>query len=334
LESALPLIRRALKILSDREVSPQLGLLKSTLLQLDSTFSERDYGVGSFRDFIQKLANNGYINLKQVDRSLLVELKEGSEEEKKESPDPIPAQAETIAEIAAPTEQAPPVDTQTHTAPVIPASEASKALEEQLRDSNIKPHWPMYLRTFKQLLRSLQPPFDERQYGLSSMYDLVRQAHRDGLLHVERNRQGILRIFPGERFPKAGQETSVEESTPMAAGEPELISANQGSDPTIQPPELELQEMDSVQDSEMMAPTPETIREMQPFVPENEMSAESEIQPETQEPQEINGNTIEPPAQKPKPRARRRITTTGALKSGKSSSRRPRSAKVKNNEAS
>jgi len=59
LENALPLIRRALKILSDREVSPQLGLLKSTLLQLDSTFSERDYGVSSFRDFIQKLADAG-----------------------------------------------------------------------------------------------------------------------------------------------------------------------------------------------------------------------------------------------------------------------------------
>jgi hypothetical protein len=52
-DRALPLIRRALKVLTDREVSPQLGLLKSTLLQLDSTFSERDYGATSFRDFIE-----------------------------------------------------------------------------------------------------------------------------------------------------------------------------------------------------------------------------------------------------------------------------------------
>ena len=42
---AVPLVKRALKVLVDREVSPQLGLLKSTLLQLDSSFSERDYGV-------------------------------------------------------------------------------------------------------------------------------------------------------------------------------------------------------------------------------------------------------------------------------------------------
>jgi len=42
IEQIVPLVRRALKVLADREVSPQLGLLKSTLLQLDSTFSERN----------------------------------------------------------------------------------------------------------------------------------------------------------------------------------------------------------------------------------------------------------------------------------------------------
>ena len=39
---AFPLVKRALKVLAEREVSPQTGLLKSTLLQLDSTFSERN----------------------------------------------------------------------------------------------------------------------------------------------------------------------------------------------------------------------------------------------------------------------------------------------------
>ena len=53
---AFPIVRRALKILADREVSPQTGLLKSTLLQLDSTFSERNYGASSFLDFVEKLA--------------------------------------------------------------------------------------------------------------------------------------------------------------------------------------------------------------------------------------------------------------------------------------
>jgi len=46
LSTAMPNIQRALQILAEREVSPQLGLLKSTLLQLDATFSERDFGAG------------------------------------------------------------------------------------------------------------------------------------------------------------------------------------------------------------------------------------------------------------------------------------------------
>ncbi|HSW40125.1 MAG TPA: NYN domain-containing protein [Acidobacteriota bacterium] len=206
LEQALPLVRRALKILSDREVSPQLGLLKSTLLQLDSTFSERDYGVGSFRDFIQKLADAGHVHLKQVDRSLLVELKETERAVKSEIPEPPAATAEPPAETTPPDEQP---------APALPASDAIRVLEELLRDGKVKPYWPMYLRTFKQMIRSLQPPFDERAYGLSSTYDLARQAHKDGLFRVERNRQGILRIYPGERFQRTVTEPTAEGKAPV-----------------------------------------------------------------------------------------------------------------------
>jgi hypothetical protein len=75
----LPLVKRALKVLSEREVTPQLGLLKSTLLQLDSTFSEREYGVSSFRDFMEKVAKAGAVTLKHAGRSMLVEsIEDGS----------------------------------------------------------------------------------------------------------------------------------------------------------------------------------------------------------------------------------------------------------------
>ena len=73
---AIPLVKRALKVLTDREVSPQLGLLKSTLLQLDSTFSERDYGVSTFRDFIEKVAKTGLVTLRHSGRSMMVDAVE------------------------------------------------------------------------------------------------------------------------------------------------------------------------------------------------------------------------------------------------------------------
>jgi uncharacterized LabA/DUF88 family protein len=215
LENALPLIRRALKVLSDREVSPQLGLLKSTLLQLDSTFSERDYGVSSFRDFTQKLADAGYVNLKQVDRSLLVELKESREEEREVQEASVPV-AESIPESSSQQEAL----TQ---AAAPPSTDAIKVLLDAIKESKSRPHWPMYLRAFKQYLRALQPPFDERQFGLSSTYELVRLAQREGILRVERNRQGILRIFPAERFPRVAPEQSVVEETVPVSGEPESL---------------------------------------------------------------------------------------------------------------
>jgi uncharacterized LabA/DUF88 family protein len=184
LQDAVPSIRRALKVLADREVSPQLGLLKSTLLQLDSTFSERDYGASSFREFVQKLANAGLINLKQVDRSLIVELRDGD--------GPAPAARPEAAAAPQPAEAAP--------LPSGKESDGVRALEEIFQNARTEPRWPMYLRNFKQFLRSVDPDFDERRYGFPSVHDLARQAQRDGLLRVERNRQGILRILPGPRL--------------------------------------------------------------------------------------------------------------------------------------
>ena len=305
LENALPLIRRALKILSDREVSPQLGLLKSTLLQLDSTFSERDYGVSSFRDFVQKLADAGHIHLKQVDRSLMVELKDSQDETRKETPDLAPMPVEQIAEGAPQAE---------HPMPTASASDASKVLEESLRDSKIQPHWPMYLRTFKQMLRSLQPPFDERQYGLMSTYDLVRQGHRDGLLRVERNRQGILRIFPGERFPKAISEMPNTQAVPAETIESENAAPIPDPDP-----EIVAQETEPILQSELFAPLAKNIAEPAESIPETE----PEAQP---------GAIKETSAQKPKPRTRRKPAAAGATKPRKSEPRKKKPAREKSKE--
>ena len=90
IEQAVPLVTRALQVLTDREVSPQLGLLKSTLLQLDSSFSERDYGVSTFRDFADKLAEQGLVSLKQQGRSTLVELPGASIQSSPDEDSPAP----------------------------------------------------------------------------------------------------------------------------------------------------------------------------------------------------------------------------------------------------
>ena len=63
LAQAMPLVERALLVLERREVQPQLGLLKSTMLQLDSSFSEKAYGAGSFSEFVEKLKKSDFVDL-------------------------------------------------------------------------------------------------------------------------------------------------------------------------------------------------------------------------------------------------------------------------------
>ena len=73
----MPLVERALQVLERREVRPQLGLLKSTMLQLDSSFSERAYGAGSFTDFIEKLRKNDLILVTGGEGRYMISRKRG-----------------------------------------------------------------------------------------------------------------------------------------------------------------------------------------------------------------------------------------------------------------
>ena len=88
LTHAMPLVERALQVLERRAVQPQLGLLKSTMLQLDSAFSERAYGAGSFSDFIERLKKADYINLSGQGGRYIIERKGGGSHPERSTPKP------------------------------------------------------------------------------------------------------------------------------------------------------------------------------------------------------------------------------------------------------
>jgi len=75
LDQVMPLVERALQVLERRGVQPQLGLLKSTMLQLDSAFSERAYGAGSFSDFVEKLKKADMVNVTGAGGRYVIERK-------------------------------------------------------------------------------------------------------------------------------------------------------------------------------------------------------------------------------------------------------------------
>src|SRR5262245_53787518 len=75
LVQAMPLVERALQVLERRAVQPQLGLLKSTMLQLDPAFSERAYGANSFSDFVEKLKKAEMVNVSGSGGRYIIERK-------------------------------------------------------------------------------------------------------------------------------------------------------------------------------------------------------------------------------------------------------------------
>jgi uncharacterized protein (TIGR00288 family) len=90
LAQAMPLVERALTVLERRAVQPQLGLLKSTMLQLDSAFTEKAYGANSFSDFVEKLKKAGSVNVSGQGGRYIIERKTSSQPER---PTPKPEEA-------------------------------------------------------------------------------------------------------------------------------------------------------------------------------------------------------------------------------------------------
>jgi uncharacterized protein (TIGR00288 family) len=198
---ALPIVKRALKVLSEREVTPQLGLLKSTLLQLDSTFSEREYGAGSFRDFMEKVAQTGAVTLKHAGRSMLVEPREERMGEVEETPAERAPDA-TVRPVVAPPPPTPAPETSDEDEESMPSSpmtmqDGIRAVQRAIHEAQSPPRWPMYVRQAKQFLRNAIEGFDERKYGFASVVDLLRASGKEGVLRIERDRQGAVRVFPG-----------------------------------------------------------------------------------------------------------------------------------------
>jgi uncharacterized protein (TIGR00288 family) len=231
LGQGLEKVQRALKILADRGVEPQLGPLKSTLLQLDSTFSERDYGASSFREFIQRLDDQGQLHLRRIEQGYLVEMNgEGGSEPSPGRPSRSRSARGTVARAAAvgagatsasagaagseESAEAPPApepgsvaadDAASETPPPGVARRPEEAIDllravvERVSESRAGK--PMYVRHLAQGLRAADPGFDEQTYGFRTLTELVHLAQREGIVRMQRDRQGAWRITPAGTAP-------------------------------------------------------------------------------------------------------------------------------------
>jgi uncharacterized protein (TIGR00288 family) len=194
---SMPLVERALQVLERREVRPQLGLLKSTMLQLDSTFNEKAYGSGSFSDFVEKLKKNGMVNVTGGEGRYMISRKDSAEPEK----------------AAAKPEQAIPI------------------LRDVLESHRIEMDEGCTDETLAEWVKAEQPNFDWKSYGFQEFSEFLNYAQDKMLVRVSPQAESGLLVHLGPEFhppliPEPApvvvpdEQPEEDEPQPVVAGQP------------------------------------------------------------------------------------------------------------------
>ncbi len=192
---SMPLVERALQVLQRREVRPQLGLLKSTMLQLDSSFSEKAYGANSFTDFVEKLQKGGYVNVTGGEGRYMIERKSSGPADK----------------------------------PAVKPEQALPVLRDLLENHRMDIDSGCSAEELQDWVRVEQPAFDWKAFGFQAFSELINYAQDKGLVRVVPDEQKGLLVHLGPEFhPPAPPEPAppqpvaepVEEPQPVVPGQP------------------------------------------------------------------------------------------------------------------
>jgi uncharacterized protein (TIGR00288 family) len=200
LQQAMPLVERALQVLERRAVQPQLGLLKSTMLQLDSAFTEKAYGAGSFSDFVEKLKKADFVNVSGQGGRYIIERKTSSQPER---PTPKP-------------------------------EEALPALRDVLETHRLEMENGASVDDLAAWVHAEVPNFDAASIGFQEFSEFLNYAQDKLVVRVEPDEEKGLVVYLGAEFyPPAVQEAPAEEhieeeeeKQPIVEGQPSLLEPN------------------------------------------------------------------------------------------------------------
>jgi len=178
LAQAMPLVERALQVLERREVTPQLGLLKSTMLQLDATFSEKAFGAGTFTDFIAKLKDAGYVDVSGAEGRYVIERKAAGRPEE----------------------------------PAHKAEESLPILRDVLETHRLEMDAGCMAEDLEGFVRGDHPDFEPQKFGFQEFAEMLNFAQDKLLVRVEpEEERGLLVYLGAEFYPPAPPEAPPEE---------------------------------------------------------------------------------------------------------------------------
>jgi hypothetical protein len=197
----MPLVERAPQVLERRAVQPQLGLLKSTMLQLDSAFTEKAYGAGSFSDFVEKLKKADFVNVSGQGGRYIIERKTSSQPER---PTPKP-------------------------------EEALPALRDVLETHRLEMENGAPVDDLSAWVQAEVPNFQPGAYGFQEFSEFLNYAQDKLVVRVEPDEEKGLVVYLGAEFyppavpePPAEQhiEEEEDEKQPIVEGQPSLLEPN------------------------------------------------------------------------------------------------------------
>jgi uncharacterized protein (TIGR00288 family) len=200
LAQAMPLVERALQVLERRAVQPQLGLLKSTMLQLDSAFTEKAYGANSFSDFVEKLKKADYVNVSGQGGRYIIERKGASQPER---PTPKP-------------------------------EEALPPLRDVLETHRLEMENGVLADDLASWVQAEVPNFSAAAYGFQEFSEFLNYAQDKLVVRVEPDEEKGPIVYMGAEFyppaePERPPEEHVEEEEekqPIVEGQPSLLEPN------------------------------------------------------------------------------------------------------------
>jgi len=183
LQQSIALVERALQVLERRAVQPQLGLLKSTMLQLDPAFNERAYGASSFSDFVEKLKRAELVNVTGTGGRYVIERKTSS----------TPERANLKPEDLLP------------------------PLRDVLENHRLELENNCPVEDLAAWFKAEQPNFDISSYGFQSFVEFLNYAQDKTVVRLEPHEdQGMCVSLGAEFYPPA------EPPKPVLEAEPEI----------------------------------------------------------------------------------------------------------------
>lgn len=201
LAQAMPLVERALQVLERRAVQPQLGLLKSTMLQLDPAFSERAYGAGSFSDFVDKLKKADFINVSGSGGRYIIERRGHGGE--KVAPRP---------------------------------EEALPPLRDVLETHRMELEEGVNAEELEQWMQAENPHFELPKFGFQAFSELLNYAQDKTVVRTQPDEERGLIVYLGAEFyppalPEVPTAPQVEEEEeyepqPIVEGQPTIFEPN------------------------------------------------------------------------------------------------------------